>query len=87
MTTDWEEPSRSYCCQGKICQSKKLAGECWGREEQAKITSKAGLWEEDHGREGGKNFWLVAKHRGTEKEHFNAMYIQVNVLKSPLNIL
>lgn len=25
----------------------------WGREEQAKITSKAGLWEEDHGGGGG----------------------------------
>lgn len=36
---------------------------------------------------GGENFWLVAKHQGIEKEHFSAMYIQMNVLKSPLNIL
>lgn len=27
MATDWEEPGRSYCSQGRICQSKKLAGE------------------------------------------------------------
>ena len=27
MTTDWEGPSGSYCCQGRICQSKKLAEE------------------------------------------------------------
>lgn len=85
MATDWEEPSRSCCCQGRICQSKKLSGERWGREERAKSTSEAGLWEEDHGR--GRDFWLVAKQQGIEKEHFSAMYIQMNVWKSPLNIL
>lgn len=36
---------------------------------------------------GGQNFWFVAKHQGIEKECFSAMYIQMNVLKSPLNIL
>lgn len=27
MTTAWEEPGRSYCSQGRICQSRKIAGE------------------------------------------------------------
>lgn len=86
MTTDWEEPSRSYCCQGRICQSKKLAGERSGKgganqnHQQGWSVGGRSWW-------GGENFWLVAKHQGIEKEHFSAMYIQMNVLKSPLNIL
>lgn len=84
MTTDWEEPSRSYCCQGRICQSKKLAGEClgkWGAGQNHQQGWSGG------GGGGGQNFWFVAKHQGIEKECFSAMYIQMNVLKSPLNIL
>lgn len=89
MTTDWEEPSRSYCCQGRICQSKKLAGEClgkWGAGQNHQQGSPVGgrsWWRGG----GGQNFWFVAKHQGIEKECFSAMYIQMNVLKSPLNIL
>lgn len=52
MTTDWEETSRNYCCQGKICQSKELTEECWKREEQTKTTSKIGLWRKIMGGRG-----------------------------------
>lgn len=84
MATDWEELSSSYCCQGRICQSKKVGSAGEGRsraESPARLLCGRKI-------RGAVRvcFWLLAKHQGMGKEHFSAAHVQVSALKSPLSI-